>query len=96
MRLLEIWDRDLAFAALKDEIKQLTATIRILRQKRAVKDVVKAEKRLIKAQVDAKLLNLPVRVFGTGQVQCKRKNVPYSMVKPAARSQCSKMPQMPA
>lgn len=88
MRLSEIWDRDLAFAALKDEMKQLVATVRRLRQKRAIKDVMKAEKRLIAAQVDARLLQLPIKVLGAGQQRCKGEREPYSLVKPKT-PQCS-------
>lgn len=88
MRLSEIWDRDLAFAALKDEMKQLAATVRGLRQKRAISDVMRAEKRLIAAQVNARLLQLPIKVLGAGQQQCKGEREPYSLVKPKT-VQCS-------
>jgi hypothetical protein len=84
MRLLEIWDRDLAFAALRDEMREITALVRAARQRRAVKDVMKAEKRLIAAQVNARLLRVPIKVLGSGQVHCKGEREPYSLVKPSA------------
>jgi hypothetical protein len=88
MRLLEIWDRDLAFAALRDEMRESTALIRAARQKRAVQDVMKAEKRLIAAQVNARLLRLPIKVLGSGQAHCKGEREPYSLVRPSAPQPC--------
>lgn len=90
MRLMEIWDRDLAFTALKDEIKEISALVRGIRQRRAVKDVMSAEKRLIAAQVNARLLKLPIKVLGADQAQCKGGSEPYSLIKPKLPQRCEK------
>ena len=96
MRLMEIWDRDLAFSALKDEIKEISALVRAIRQRRAVKDVMSAEKRLIAAQVNARLLKLPMKVLGASQTHCKGESEPYSLIKPEVPQRCERSAAKPA
>jgi hypothetical protein len=75
----ELNDIENRMIALKAEIKAITQIVRSLRQQEALNAVKQAEQRLIKSQLDARSLSLPVAVLGAGK--CKNKELPYSMVK---------------
>lgn len=79
--------------ALKSEINAITQTVRHLRLQKALSIVKRAEQQLIKSQMDARTLSLPVSVLGTGQ--CKHQKMPYSLIKPSPRSHASGRPKNP-
>lgn len=95
MRLLEFINVEEAMGELKAEIEEITRTVRKLRDKQALKDVKRAEQRLIAAQMQARLLKLPVRLLGAAQGQCKRQKQPYSLLTAQPRYPCSAAPTKP-
>ncbi len=96
MRLLEFIDVEEAMKQLRSEIEAITQTVRELQKKNALKDVKRAEQRLIAAQMQARFLKLPVGVLGAAQGQCKLQKKPYSLVTAQPRYPCSAAPQKPA
>jgi hypothetical protein len=78
---------------LKLEIQAITGMVRKLRQQQALNVVKQAEQQLIKTQLNARNLKLPVAVLGTGQ--CKHQKQPYSVLKPKPRTPSSGKPQKP-
>jgi hypothetical protein len=96
MRLLEFINVAEAMGELKAEIEAITQTVRRLRDKRALLDVKRAEKRLIAAQMQARYLNLPVKLLGAAQGQCKQQKQPYSLHIAQPRYPSSPQPKKPA
>jgi hypothetical protein len=95
MRLLEFINVAEAISELKVEIEEITQTVRKLRDKKALKDVKRAEQRLIAAQMQARFLKLPIGLLGAAQGQCKRQKQPYSLLTAQPRYPCSAQPQKP-
>ena len=79
--------------ALKAEIAAITQTVRSLRKQRALYNVKRAEKKLIDTQLNAKSLNLPIAVLGTGQ--CQHQKMPLSLIKAKPRNSSSGRPAKP-
>lgn len=96
MRLLEFIDVDEAMKELRSEIEAITQSVRELKRQHVLKDVKRAEQRLIAAQMQARFLNLPVKLLGAAQGQCKLQKQPYSLVTAQSRYPCSAQPQKPA
>lgn len=96
MRLLEFINVDEAMGELKAEIEEITQTVRRLRKRHAMRDVKRAEQRLIAAQMQARFLKLPVGLLGAAQGQCKQQKQPYSLLTANPRYPCSAKPQKPA
>ncbi len=65
--------------ALKAEIEAITQSVRSLRKQKALEVVKRAEQKLIDSQRDARSLNLPIAILGSGQ--CKHQETPYSLIK---------------
>jgi len=93
MRLFEFIDVAEAMGELRAEIEAITQTVRKLRKQHALRDVKRAEQRLIAAQMQARFLRLPVGLLGAAQGQCKQQRQPYSLQTAGARYPCSTQPK---
>ena len=93
MRLLEFIDVAEAMGELRAEIEAITQTVRKLRKQHALKDVKRAEQRLIAAQMQARILKLPVGLLGAAQGQCRQQKQPYSLLTAQARYPTSAQPK---
>jgi hypothetical protein len=93
MRLLEFINVDEAMGELRAEIEEITQTVRQLRKQHALKDVKRAEQRLISAQMQARFLKLPVGLLGAAQGQCKQQQAPYSLLTAEPRYPRSAQPK---
>jgi len=87
-------DIDARMKALRAEIEAITRVVGILRKQRALAVVKREEQKLIKAQLAAKGLNLPIAVLDAGR--CKHQQQPYSLIKPKPRSADDGKPTKPA
>ena len=93
MRLLEFINVKEAMGELKIEIEAITQTVRQLRQRNALVDVKRAEQRLIAAQMQARVLKLPVGLLAAAKGQCRLQKQPYSLLTAQSRYPCSAQPQ---